>query len=917
MSRVLNILRAAGVLVVVVIVVKIVLLWADPGDDVHKPRGYERVAQIFLRHGWIAINAEDKATIGESAGQEAKGVFRRSFLLSDVEEFNSGNNWIFGVENQQIESIDTTRHNVVLPYSEIESWRGSLRYRGRGTLEGALRGIGVDIRLDALTRNLFDQARPEEVVIRGDLQPEPLHRARGEVVNIYGQPRVYLGKVHLVGEKIVINNRKPPDTVSMSVSGGPLPQGNRAWLAPGDLLKLTWAQSASKFSRYALLWSEGGSSANVISAPCGINGRWSRCPEETTLPLASDIIASLDAGVVSKTTSTTNDFDVVMTLDRELHEEVQKALEQARQPPKDASTHASMKGVAARQRETRAAVTVMDALTGELLALASYPTKNALARVDLPAEEEARLLRNHNFSRRPIGSVAKVLFGAAILDADPRLASLQLRQHSGETVESIAGIHVDPPVESHPVNVGGDGLVDFHEFIEQSSNEYAAVLLTLASATRKGAPLPSFTGPELPDEGRYTIEGQSFERAPSPTVDNETRLNLASDEQGRVVAGTLSNLEGEPWSDRFKQLFDVDKVITTPVERRPAIEGDQMTDTAVWQPLLDRLYGEQVPANHPLRAVGFERENLALNLSNAYRTQLLSLMYGGAAARFTNPKLCEMFSRLVTGRKVERSLVLGIPAAGEELPRAQPRQFPQLELNPSVRDELLRAMAAVNGPGGTAKSLYDTLAKIDRELAARNQALGFFSKTGSPRNTIAVPNGLSRAINRLITTRAVALNAQGVLTYRGIPVTDDTEGGGDPRSLRALRENAADRRILASNGVGPRLVHDALLFYNIEPPERRNAIFNTSNGRVLSMKGVRDLKATGAVYVFTIGIYPAAARRSDRPLDIDAVRHQPLRAWSVAITIEGQGKSIDVAVPFAESLLDSVIWPALKQEPAR
>jgi hypothetical protein len=379
----------------------------------------------------------------------------------------------------------------------------------------------------------------------------------------------------------------------------------------------------------------------------------------------------------------------------------------------------------------------------------------------------------------------------------------------------------------------------------------------------------------------------------------------------------LSNLEGEPWSDSFRKLFDVEKVITTPVEKRPALEGDQMTDTTVWQPVLDRLYGEQVPPSHPLRAVGFERENLALNLTHAYRTQLLSLMYGGAAARFTNPKLCEMFSRLVTGKKIERSLVLGAPGAGEELPRTPPRPFAPLQLDAAIRDELLRAMAAVNGPGGTAKSLYDTLARIDRELALKNQALGFFSKTGSPRNSITVPSGLSRAINRLITSRAVSLNAQGVLAYRGIPITAETEGGGDPRSLRAMRLNAADRRMLASHGVGPRLAHDALLFYNVEPPERRNAIFTTRNGRVLSMKGVRDMDATGAVYVFTIGVYPAAARRSEKPLDIDAVRHQPLRAWSVAITIEGQGKSTDVAVPFAETLLDSVLWPALKQEPAR
>ena len=912
MNRALRILFMAGLLAMAIITAKIVWLWLDPGEDVHKPRGYERIAQVFLRHRWIDIDGEGKARLLERAGEGAKDVYHQSFLARDVNEFNAGTSWIFRVENQQIAGLDTTRHNVVLPYSEIESWRGALRYRTSGTLEATLRGIGVDIRVDTLTQNLFDQARPKEVIIRGDLQPEPVNRARGEVVSIYGRPRVYLGKVHLAGEKIVVNNRETPATATMSVNGGPLSAGNRAWLAPGDLLKLRWAQGASKFSRYALLWSEGGRSADVISAPCAINGRWSRCPEESPLPLASDVIAALDAGVVSRTAKTANNFDVVLTLDRELHEAVQDELVRARMQPESAKAT----GLEARRRETRAAVTVMDALTGEILALASYPTQRALARVDLPPDEEARLLRNHNFSRRPIGSVAKVLLGAAILDADPRLATLQLQQHAGDAVETVAGIHVDPPIESHPINAGADGAVGFREFIEQSSNEYAALLLTLATATRKGRALPTFTGPELADEGRYSIENQPFTRAPSPTAD-ETRLNLKSDAQGRVIADTLSTLEGEPWADSFKRMFDVDKATLKPIDTRPALEGDQITDTHVWRPALERLYGENVPANHPLRSIGFERENLALNLSQGYRTELLSLMYGGAAARFTNPKLCEMFSRIVTGRKVERSLVIGTPASGEALPKQPARALPQIGFDPAMRDELLRAMAAVSGPGGTAKTLYDTLVKIDRELALKNQALGFFSKTGSPRNTISIPNGLSRAINRLINSGAVTLNAQGVLTYRGIPVTDDSDGDADPRSLRALRANAHDRRILAANGVSTRLAHDALLFYNVEPADRREAIFTTRNGRVIGMKGASSLKVTGAVYVFTIGIYPAAARRSAEPLDVDAVRNLPLRAWSVAITIEGQGKSTDVAVPFAEQLVNAVIWPALREEPAR
>jgi hypothetical protein len=50
------------------------------------------------------------------------------------------------------------------------------------------------------------------------------------------------------------------------------------------------------------------------------------------------------------------------------------------------------------------------------------------------------------------------------------------------------------------------------------------------------------------------------------------------------------------------------------------------------------------------------------------------------------------------------------------------------------------------------------------------------------------------------------------------------------------------------------------------------------------------------------------------PLDVDAVHHTPERAWTIAITIEGQGKSTDVAVPFAKTLLNDVIWPTLQDD---
>jgi len=562
-------------------------------------------------------------------------------------------------------------------------------------------------------------------------------------------------------------------------------------------------------------------------------------------------------------------------------------------------------------------VTVMNALDGEILALASYPTEAALSRVDLPSPVESRLLRNHNFTRMPVGSVAKVLFSAAIFDADPRLLTLRLRQHAGTAVDSVAGIHVEPPIESHPVETGPDGLVDYPDFIGHSSNEYAAVLLTLACATRAGQPLPSFTGAPLPPEGRYSIEGTAYDRAPAAAGGGETRLKLALDAHNQVVGGTQSALEGEPWADSFRRLFGVEKVVTRPIDARSPALGDGVIDTAVWQPVLAELYGQQVPDDQPFRAVGFERENLALNLSYNYRTQLLSLMYGGAAARFTNPKLCEMFSRLVTGQKVERSLVQGVTDT-DAVPPAVQRRFAPLGLDDRIRGEVLSAMTGVvrhpNGSQGTAKELYPLLRDIDAKLAARQQALGFFSKTGSPRNTITVPSGLAKAVNALIASGVVALNAGGAMTYRGIVVTENSEEN-DSESRRALIDNQEDRGILRRYGISVGVLHSALALYNVETPENRARVFVVAGGRVVRMNAVREISTTGAVYVFTMATYPQAARRSNQPLDIDAVHHQPLHAYSVAVSIEGQGKSTDVAVPFAKSLIRDVLWPALERQP--
>ena len=71
-----------------------------------------------------------------------------------------------------------------------------------------------------------------------------------------------------------------------------------------------------------------------------------------------------------------------------------------------------------------------------------------------------RLLRNHNCSRLPIGSVAKFILGAAILDSTPSLAELEIPGYAGGELHRLLGIELDPPLRDHAVWGGPDGRIE-------------------------------------------------------------------------------------------------------------------------------------------------------------------------------------------------------------------------------------------------------------------------------------------------------------------------------------------------------------------------------------------------------------------------------------------------------------------------
>ena len=243
-------------------------------------------------------------------------------------------------------------------------------------------------------------------------------------------------------------------------------------------------------------------------------------------------------------------------------------------------------------------------------------------------------------------------------------------------------------------------------------------------------------------------------------------------------------------------------------------------------------------------------------------------------------------------------------------------------MNKNTRRRLLDALTRVASPRGTANRLNSTLRALDRSLADRGKVLGFFSKTGSPDISTFVPTRAGRAVDALIASGALRLDPEGRIVYRGTGAVDadPPEAGVPPArsTLEALRAQAGDMEILHKHRVGPEMVVRVADAWNDARPEDRNQ-FEVRKGRLVRMLtlNVRQIDLIGGAYVFTLAVYPGAARL-DPPGPgylprIDALQHQPERALSVAILIEGHDNGPRVAVPFAKILIEKVLRDALEK----
>ncbi|HEY6804199.1 MAG TPA: penicillin-binding transpeptidase domain-containing protein [Pyrinomonadaceae bacterium] len=351
----------------------------------------------------------------------------------------------------------------------------------------------------------------------------------------------------------------------------------------------------------------------------------------------------------------------------------------------------------------RISATVMSPETGEVLALASWPSYNpapqsseqeknnprAYGNLMRRRDSEARLyLLNHNLERHVLGSATKPFIAGAAATAFPELLTLSVQDNKKE-YDSVFGIPTRPSWKGT-----GSGPVNFADFLIHSNNPYEVMIGFLAvTATDTQAHMRFTSIPAVED---YYISNRLYKVRPDFTG----TFNSAN--------GAALNLDTSPLAVKLKELFDLQ------------VSGPNQTrDAGVWSKAVEMNLLADDEASFNLIAP--ETSNLALNQIRDARS-FVGITLGGNTNRWNNVKSAESFSRLITGRQVTASFV--------KLNR-QP-EFPLLNGFSSIRRPLLEALEGVVAKGGTARLLNDRVEQINKSAnLPAGSRFAIFAKTGT------------------------------------------------------------------------------------------------------------------------------------------------------------------------------------------
>ncbi len=757
--------------------VLVFLLWWRQSNEpltYYSSRSYVQRTNDLIHRGALVFDCRnDRIALTDVATDAEKKWFAASYLQNDVELFNR-NRELFGhffiVSDCQLREINPFLRTIRLPFAKTTQWLGNIEYSGPGA-DASL--ISANGRAISITRPPDDgRTADARTKIGGseDVASNVVHLDFGGGFQTPG------AEVHSIEGAAVVEQRvKGGQSGEVRLLGNAVNAGRIALLQSGDWLHLA---SSSPFPVSETFLFSGERRYERLSAVRTRNASLERIyteddpllqwvggdDGEEMLTFAEALARSMTNAIheipPARATKLLNEFDIQLSIDRSLQSSLDDALgAYARQLANDVAGGDPF----------AASVMVMNGKTGEILAAASFPGQNDLTSAPgVSADEQRRLLVNHNFKRHPIGSAGKPFFYAAIATRHPFLLDLtvaphqpELRKDGGEGEREVLQFFIGRDYKLWP---HADARLDMQSALERSCNKFTVELATLALAAPRdlqdrtlSQPLDQvfarqpnviWPRPEKREEGPQ-IAGQPIDFPVDLGVymkDDGQPVKATEDTTSVVTPGSLDRLDEAPFVETLGEITGVRTYGGGAAPRIPTEGGDAVGRSALvtmnydlrpWGDLVEKLTAPEDDrvawkVRAALQVVSPERVNLSLNQVTNFRTEFISLLLGGSTSQWTNVQLAEALSRLVTKRHVEATMLHAIRPRAAGSPEPAPKLPPtELAVSDEARDTVLRGMRRVIlGVHGTARPMAMRVDELEKLFPGYHVAV--FSKTGSP-----------------------------------------------------------------------------------------------------------------------------------------------------------------------------------------
>ncbi len=820
---------------------------------------------------------------------------RNSYLGQDIVQDDPV---IWEIRNGQVVGLTPSAHTLALPSLPIRAWEGDLRFSEDAPTQISRQLTtdpnGASGRVISLLPADLRQGQSASIarvvnVLRGALAPE-----RGTLVRLQegdGATGLKIADLFLIGDTVVVDTQNQgADYYAVLVNDTIVPPGQRRAITPGGSLRVRGPRNNIDH----VLWL----TESIESSPqISLFRPWGEQRQRSELmpDLTEAIEVAFGRIVGSEGGQALVEEDVRLTIDGDAQAELNRQLDSF------VLAEAAYLG-----NRYAIGVTVMDAVTGDIVALGERINRDPALQLDDRDPNEGPPL-NFNFRRLQVGSAAKPLIAAAILQTRPDLRDFRLLEDGqGPELRTLLGATFAVGEQEGPTLGDFATECDFVCFLQTSNNRYAAALMLLANSNANETE-------SVPTPGGYWANGEVRDRR---LLSRYEALN--PDRQSTSFVEASGSYVNAPWASQLWSLYDVAYAREADFSASEMLDGyvgDDTFNASIWREIFETYALSGATAFYGATP---ERENFAINEQKFFRERMLPVMLGGGDAQWTNVSLAQAYARIVTGEKVQARIYAN--------PNGGPDSALVLPLVPEVRELVTRGMAQVAN-AGTAQRFFAAIpggsqrwTAVRSRLAEQNLVFGLFSKTGTPEIETPVYGPRALAINQLIRLNRLRLSRTGDFVWAG----DDGEiaftGENRARLVRTIEADRASRSAIRAQGASvAAVVRQITAVAALEPNDIAGyfQIENTVLTRYLPRSTLNDF---GKVYAFVAGAFPQGTPANDRGMaaQVAASLGRPQRAYAVVVNIQSGVFSRDegggtLAVRLGARIFDAVLAERLME----